>query len=314
MRHDFPFDPRYGHDIDALLKVGLPEEPEGFEAFWRDLYRQTLRVPPNVTRLEVPTNRPGVKVYEIEYDSLDGFRVGGWLTVPADGVIRRGMVVGHGYGGRSEPDFGPRQAQTAAIFPCGRGFDRSARPDLPSVASDHVVFGIESRDTYIHGRCAADLWAALTALLSLFPHLAGVVDYAGTSFGGGMGALAVPWDARLRRAFLDVPSFGNHPLRLTMECVGSGEFVRRYFRLHPEVTKVLAYFDAATAARHITIPTFVAAAAFDPAVPPPGQFAVYNAIPGPKRLFVRQTGHFPNPNEAAEDEVITQALQEWFAV
>ncbi|MEZ5576382.1 MAG: hypothetical protein R3F44_12440 [Candidatus Competibacteraceae bacterium] len=36
----------------------------------------------------------------------------------------------------------------------------------------------------------------------------------------------------------------------------------------------------------------VAAARFDPAVPPPGQFAVYNALAGPKELFVLRAGHF----------------------
>jgi cephalosporin-C deacetylase len=313
MTHDLPFDPTYGHDLTALMRVGAPDDPPAdFEEFWRGLYRRTLGVKPRATAREIePIDGGATRVFEIEYDSLDGFRVGGWLTLPTAGKPTSGLVVGHGYGGRGNPDVNDFTRGAAAIFPCGRGFDRSARPGLPNVGSTHVLHGIASRDTYVHGKCAADIWAAVSALVELAPGLSSV-NYAGVSFGGGVGALALPWEPRFRRAFLDVPSFGNHPLRLTLQCTGSGEFVRRYHRRHPEVTAVLSYFDAATAASHVRAPTLVAAALFDPAVPPPGQFAVYNAIPGPKKVFVRMAGHFAHPGEAAENEAVERTVKEWF--
>jgi hypothetical protein len=40
---------------------------------------------------------------------------------------------------------------------------------LPATAAWHVIHGIASRDTYLHGRCAADLWAAQTACCRLLP-------------------------------------------------------------------------------------------------------------------------------------------------
>ena len=79
----------------------------------------------------------------------------------------------------------------------------------------------------------------------------GVPDEA--SFGGGVGALALPWDDRFGAAHLNLPSFGHYPLRLTMPCIGSGEAVRRYHAEHPDVLDVLRYFDAATAATRIEI-------------------------------------------------------------
>ena len=36
-RHDYPFDPTYGHDLAALLAVAAPEEPMDFAPFWREL-------------------------------------------------------------------------------------------------------------------------------------------------------------------------------------------------------------------------------------------------------------------------------------
>jgi cephalosporin-C deacetylase len=200
-----------------------------------------------------------------------------------------------------------------SIFPCARGQSRSRQPDIPELAAGHVLQGIASRETYVHGGCAADIWCAASALQALVPETAPCLDYIGGSFGGGIGALALPWDDRFHAAHLSVPSFGNHPLRLTLPCTGSGESVRLYHREHAEVVEVLRYFDAATAARHIRIPVLVAAALFDPAVPPPGQFAVYNALPGPKKLFVLSAGHFDHPGTAAEDRRLRGMLERFFA-
>jgi cephalosporin-C deacetylase len=311
LEHNFPFDPTYGYDHDRLLSVGAPDEPADFVAFWRETYVQTLAIQPNISRRPIHSPHPNVDLFEIEFDSFANVRIGGWLTLPkADAPITRGAVVTHGYGGRDAPGNGAPGPVAATIYPCLRGFHRSRHPDIPNVASGHVVCGIGSRETYVHRGCAADVWAAASVLLELFPRVAGSLDYIGESFGGGIGALALPWDDRFRRAMLGVPSFGNHPLRLTCECVGSGESVRAYHREHPEVMNVLPYFDAAIAARHIRIPTLVAAALFDPAVPPPGQFAVYNAMPGPKELFVLKHGHFGE--DKAQDLAYARAQTRWF--
>jgi cephalosporin-C deacetylase len=100
---------------------------------------------------------------------------------------------------------------------------------------------------------------------------------------------------------------------VTLPCAGSGESVRSHYRRHPEVLQVLQYFDSALAAKHIRIPVYVTAALFDPAVPPPGQFAVYNALPAEKELFVREAAHFEFPGQAAESDRVFSRLTEWFA-
>lgn len=309
-QHEYPFDPSYGYDLDALLRVGSPEPPEDFEAFWRQTYEATRATPTNPSMRKIET-RDGYDVFEIEYDGLGGFRVGGWLVIPADGVVTRGVVMGHGYGGRGGPELPRDLKQTAIIEPCGRGFHRSAMSGYPDNSSAHVVYGIESRDTYSHRFCVADLWSAATVLLEQFPQIGSRLGYYGGSFGGGMGAMMLPWDERYSRAVLNVPSFGNHPLRVTLQCTGSGEAVRQLYLKKPEVMQVLRYFDAATHARFIRQPTLAGCALFDPAVPPPGQFAVYNAIPAPKRLFVLQAGHFDFPGVAEQDGAFVREGFAW---
>ena len=303
-------DPTYGHDLGALLQIGAPAAPPDYEEFWRETYAQTLRVPLRIERREIESPDADFRLFEIEFDGWQNFRVGGWLTLPRDGNFERGVVCGHGYGGREAAHFGIAGPRAAALFPCARGFNRSKRIGLPNGAARHVLHGIETRETYILRACVADLWASASALMELFPDSEGHLDYNGGSFGGGLGALMLPFDARFRRAHLDVPTFGNHPLRVQLPCHGSGESARSYYKRHPEVLDVLAYFDAATAASFIQTPTLVSPALSDPAVPPPGQFAVYNALAAPKELWVRQSGH---PTDAQDNAKLFAAASDWFA-
>jgi cephalosporin-C deacetylase len=57
----------------------------------------------------------------------------------------------------------------------------------------------------------------------------------------------------------------------------------------------------------------VAAALFDPVVVPPGQFAIFNALPGPKELFVLKAGHFEYPESTVEDRKLLSELGGFFS-
>ncbi|MGA5000715.1 acetylxylan esterase [Streptomyces arboris] len=322
--HDFPFDPAHGYAaLDQLLQVPAPPAPADFEAFWRDRYARARAVDTRPVLGPVEEERDGVRIHGITYTSVGGVRLGGWLALPAEGPVRYGFVVGHGYGGRQDPgrDLPPPLPGAAAILPCVRGMGERGRADgLPDLADEHVLYGIGSRESYVIGDCVADLWCAASALTEAVPELAGAglpggprLGYLGESFGGGLGALALPWESRFGAAQLTVPTFGNHPLRLTLPCTGSGEAVRAHHREHPEVTGVLRYFDAATAAGRLELPTLVAAALFDPAVPPPGQFAVYNALAGERELQVLSAGHFPYRGMVAEAAELDARREAFFA-
>jgi cephalosporin-C deacetylase len=307
----YGFDPTYGYDRDALLAVGLPPRPRDFEEFWRDTAEQTARVPLrlDVTSLEGSDARQ--RLQRVDFDTWGGYRIGAWLVSPAEGEPLCGAVVGHGYGGRDAPDFDLPLDRVAAIFPCAPGFNLSARPDLPATSDRHVTHGIASRDTYILRPSVAALWSAATALLTLYPGVEEGLVYIGGSFGGGLGALALPWNRRFVRGHLVVPTFGHHPIRLQCSSVGSGEAVRRYHAAHPEIEWVLTYYDAATAASFIDIPVLVAPALADPAVPPPGQFAVANALRH-RELFLLSAGHMPYAEEASEAAALRASQERWF--
>lgn len=312
LRHDFPFDPTYGCDAAALRAIRPPAEVADFGAFWQATYAETRAVPAAVTLEAVTDTHPTHRVRGIAFTTLGGHRVGGWLLEPRTDVPARGLVIGHGYGGRSDPGTGWLPADAVALLPCAPGFHRSARADLPDVAHRHVIHGIAHRDTYLIRFCVASLWSAASVLLDLHPQLAGRLYFHGGSFGGGLGALAVPWDDRFQAACLEVPTFGHHPWRLRCPCVGSGEAVRSYQAAHPEVVDVLAYYDAAVAATRARVPLIGVPAFFDPAVPPPGQWAVINGWAGPVDVCPITAGHFDNPHAVAEYRSQREAMRARF--
>jgi len=123
--HPYDFDPTYGFSLEGLRALRPPEAPVGFEAFWRARYERALGVA-TAPRLSAGSGgHPGWIVHDITYASTDDFRIGGWLLLPQKGDIRRGLVVGHGYGGREAPDFALPLEETAVLFPCFRGLSRS---------------------------------------------------------------------------------------------------------------------------------------------------------------------------------------------
>ncbi|MBC2600486.1 acetylxylan esterase [Puniceicoccus vermicola] len=314
IEHDFDFDPEYGYTLEDLLAVEAPEGPEDFAEFWEGAYEKALKIPMNLDVGPAVSPAENVDVFQVYYNSYQGERIGAWLTVPKNVErLECGFVIGHGYGGRDAPIYELPCENAVCIFPCARGFHLSASLNFPGTASAHVLTGIESKETYSHLGSVIDYWLAASALLELYPQVGERLFYHGGSFGGGIGALLLPWDARFKRAYLNIPSFGNHPLRVTLPCTGSGAAVReKYLEEGAKILEVLQYFDAATAAARIQIPVFVAAALFDPSVPPPGQFAIYNAIQSPKQLYLRQAAHFELAGNELDDAAVFARLQRWF--
>ena len=312
--HSYAFDPSYDMDLEQLLAIRAPEPPADFAKFWRQRHAVALSLSPRPRTQLAALHSPRHRVHALHFVSTDAVEIGGWLLVPKHGRVQRGIVFGHGYGGCELPEEILAVDEAVLLFPCFRGIGRSPMAGVSPDPNFHVLHNIQDRRRYILGGCVEDLWLAVSSLLELFPEVAGQVAYSGISFGGGIGALAVPWDTRIGRLHLQVPTFGHQALRLTLPCVGSGESVRG-FQPPPgfHVMDTLTYYDAATAARYLRIPVLVAAALFDPVVPPPGQFAVFNAIAEPlRRLFVLQAGHFDEAGQAQQLRDMHQEVASFF--
>jgi cephalosporin-C deacetylase len=312
--HPFDFDPAYGLGVDELRAIRPPKGPANFDAFWRARYLGALGVNPQPRLSESGVSHPNWRVHDIIYTSTDEFPIGGWLLLPREGTVRRGLVVGHGYGGRDEPDFDIPVEETAVLFPCFRGLSRSRRAPISSDPQWHVLTDIDKPERYILGGCVEDLWLAVSVLTTLYSELDGRIGYSGMSFGGGIGALALAFDRRIDRGHLAVPTFSNMPLWLTLPTVGSGHSVQNYRKTHRDVLKTLSLFDAATAATRIERPTLVAVARFDPAVAPPCQFSVANALPSSNHheTFILDAGHFDYDGSQEQHALLSEKVRRFF--
>lgn len=310
------FDPSYGFSLAQLLSIPTAPEPADFDSFWQTRYQQCLATPSQAQLFALP-QAPESTIWQtlvLRFQSCDQRSLGGWLLLPRQHPIKRGFIIGHGYGGRDAPDYHLPFSDAALFFPCARGFALSAQPDLPHQAAEHVLHQLTQRNDYILGLCVSDLWQAVSALLTLFPHLQEHLGYMGLSFGGGIGAMALGFETRISRAHLNVPSFGQHRLRLRLATLGSGHYVQQAFQQQKKtILNVLRYHDAASAAKRIRIPMHCACALLDPAVAPPGQFAIYNALSGPKQLFVLPAGHQPYPEQVQTEQALQRELNAFFA-
>lgn len=313
MAHGHPFDPTHGYELADLLKVEAPEEVPDFADFWIARRAEALVCDPRARLRDTGEVNQGWRVLDLSYISTGGTRIQGWALVPESGQVVRGLIVGHGYGGRSEPDFELPVDDAVIFFPCARGLGRSWHPSISDQPHWHVLHEIENRSRYVLGGCVDDLWLAVSAMLALFPQVAGRIGYMGISFGGGVGTMAVAWEDRVQRAHYNVPTFGNQALRMKLATIGSAASVQQHVKKRPETLEVLRYFDAAVAARHVQVPVHAACAVFDPAVAPAGQFSIYNALAGDKQLFVLQAGHHPHPGQTEEDARLRRELHNFFA-
>ncbi len=294
-RHSFDFDPTCGMTPEELRRViSKAEVPADFAAFWRGVHAEFTARPLDyeVRPLWSPPDLDQ-QYFLIDARGYAGVKIGLWLRRPA--VSQGGQVIGHGYGNPGFTEYG--EPELTVCMPCSRGMGRSQCAEIPWDSSYHVIHGIESKERCVLKGAAADLWLAASILLDLYPDCRDNLNYSGGSYGGGMGAIAIPWDGRFRSAYLNVPTFGNNPDRLRFVSVGSGEAVRRYHLKHPEAMAVLNYYDAATHAGYFTIPTLVVPAYFDPAVLPVGQWAVANAVPPEfARVIPAPAGHWTTPD------------------
>jgi len=311
---ELAFDPSYGYTLEDLLEVGAPAEPDDYEQKWLSWREYALGVKPRPTLHDTGGDHKHWRVFDINFHSTDGVNVGGWLLLPISGTIKRGFVVSHGYSGRIAPDYHLPFRDSALLFYCARGISRSPHLDISNEAHWHVLHDIQCPNRYVLRGCVEDTWLAVSALLRLCPYLKGHIGYLGTSFGGGIGAMALAWESRIQRAHFSIPSFGNQPMRMEFETFGSAKWVQEFDKKHPEVVAgTLKYFDAATAARRIDVPVHCALALEDPVVAPPGQFSIYNALGGAKQLFTMDAGHMEYPSKVRQAAMLNRELKEFFS-
>jgi cephalosporin-C deacetylase len=302
------------YQLNDLLKVESGEAPDGFKEFWENKSHEAILVKPEFSLKDTETQIHGFNVFTCQYNTTDGFEIGGWVLIPIEKRAKRAIVMIHGYGGWEKPDFDFPFFNAIYFFPCCRGISRSRNKVIPERPDWHVLYNIDKPDEYILGGCVQDVWVGISGLLRMFPFLTDHIGIIGESFGGGIGAFVAAFDSRVKKAHLRVPTFGNNKVRLKIPCHGSGDAVKKAFYQNPElIEETLKFYDASVGAGFIKIPTHFACALKDEVVPPPGQFSIFNGVKKRKKLFVLDEGHSNYINKKTQYITLKNELDRFFS-
>lgn len=309
IEHNFSFDPTCGYTREQLLAVKGTEPTEKFIKFWQDTYDLTMNVKLDYqVEGEVWSPNENVRIYRVRFRNWDDVEIVTWIARPEHST--GGLLIGQGYGNMATPPTGSDPGMTI-VLPNVRGLGFSQHKDIPWEPGKHAAYGSGSQETYVIRGCIADLWMAARVMIDMFPDTADNLCYNGGSLGGGMGALAVAFDPRIKAAHLNVPTLGGRIQFDFPAMKGDPAGARQAIALgSPEGMEVMSYFDASAAAHLIKVPTLVTPALFDPSVPPPAQFAVANSIPEEFRIMrIREVGHFAATDRDKELEKDLQEIE-----
>ena len=295
IEHNFPFDPTYGFTEEQLLQIKTNDpRPEDFEDFWRNLYRKTISFTPSYhVEDELWSPNPYSKIYRVRFQTFDGFSIAMWVVRPEHSL--GGLLIGQGYGHMVMPPTGEREDWTIAL-PNIRGLGLSQCGKIPWEISKHCIYEVRNKEKFIITGAVIDLWTALSVVADMFPDTKDNWNYSGGSLGGGLGAIGMPWDPRIKSAELNVPTLAG-PYQFQFQLLASPQdpaaIRARSALADPAAMETFHYCNAVTAASKFNIPVLMTPALFDPSNPPPAQFAIANAIPKDKLILrIRETGHF----------------------
>ena len=292
---------------EQLLAVRAEEPIRGFEEFWRRQYERAVSYKPDYTvENELWSPDPGIKIYCVRFTACDGFKIGMWISRPEKSC--GGHILAQGYGNVATAAVGTNPGLTVAM-PCVPGLGLSQCKEIPWQLRYHAGYGFDDPEKYVIVSGVRNLWTAISIMIDMFPDVQDNIVCSGGSLGGGMGAMCIPWDKRIRAGELNVPTLGG---RIMLDYPGQ-ETDPSYTRFtlakaSEQGMRVLDFCNAAAAAQFIKVPTLVTPALCDHNVPPPGQFAVANAIPEEYRILrIREVGH-QAPTEA--DKLLEKELEE----
>ena len=298
-----------------LLAIRGEEPVQGFEEFWRKQYERAVNCKLDYTvEGEVWSPYSNIKIYRVSFISCDGFKIGMWVSRPEKSC--GGHINIHGYTNDIRPH-APQDLSLTTAVPCVPGLGISMCKEVPWQLQYHAAYGFEDPEKYVIISGVRNIWMSISILIDMFPDVKDNITCSGGSLGGAMGALSVPWDARIKAAELSVPTLGG---RIMMEYLGKPtdpSYVRAMKAQESESNmRTFDLCNAASAARYIRVPVLVTPAICDNNVPPPGQFAVANSIPEEYRILrIREVGHAaPSPQDVEMEKELQEIRKQIFRI
>ncbi|MGW2836349.1 acetylxylan esterase [Streptomyces sp. NPDC001493] len=264
------------------------DEPEDFDAFWRETLDGQRDSAPTVTFEPVHNGLATIDTYDVTFAGYGGHPVRGWLQLPATRSGPLPAVVEYlGYGsGRGAPHEKRLWACAGyAHFIMDTRGQGAETPDPDPASGDIAAPGFLTRGVldprrYFYRRVYTDAVRAVAAVRTHPSVDPTRVVVTGTSQGGGIALAAAGLVPDLVAVMPDVPFLCHFPRATTITDKPPFAEVTQFVKLHREhagtVARTLAYFDGVSLARRANAPTLFSVGLMDHICPPSTGYAAFN--------------------------------------
>lgn len=276
------------------------ERPPGFLEFWGTTVAELAGIAPRTDIVSAQAPDRDLKLDRLNFTSLGGVRIRGYLLRPVTKQSRPLVVHAHGYEDRYELQVEWARMGLNVVGFDVRGAGRSAGAVNVS-ENGYLLTGIESPQTSILRGAVADFLQAVRAARESLDGDFGTLGYYGFSFGGALALMAAALNHDADLVVLGQPTFGWNAERRRLALGGSALQLRRYmekFRWRDDdVTQTLRFFDTVHFAPLIEAPALVGIGLDDDIVPSRTVLAIVNHMRCPVEVRLLPVSHSDDPRE-----------------
>ncbi|OQA78784.1 MAG: Acetyl esterase Axe7A precursor [Lentisphaerae bacterium ADurb.Bin242] len=266
------------------LRQGEPE-PEDFDAFWRERKRRLADIPLRVLEKKPFRTTEKSEIFDVKLSCVGKRPVSGYLAIPK-GAKPGTLPIRMHYDGYS--------VRSAQVVDSGRGIDFFVNPHgiengreesyYAELAKGELSgYGFDNEknrtgdDSYFNVMILRDLRALEYA--KMLPEWNGRdIEVHGGSQGAFQALAVAALNSDVTSCEINIPWF----------CDLGGVLRGRVRGWRPDYQPGLGYYDTVNFARRVRCPVAVTAGLSDWVCPPSGVMVLYNNLPGPKRLTLKQ--------------------------
>ncbi len=280
----------------------LPYPPEDFEEFWHEAVEEVRSLPIAVHRSWTNEfNLPGFVVETLNFDSVGGRSVNGWIAYQPGGRNLPAFLWTPPYGRESllPNQYGTREGFVSLSI---NFFGESAfHQEKYRIERGYFTEGAADPHTWVFRRMFQDAYMAVRVLAAQHEVDENRVGAMGMSQGAGISIWLGAWCDLVKAVCADMPflctirhtllkSVHRYPLKELTDFMASiplGE---------ERVLNTVSYFDTMNQATRCHVPTHVTLGLKDPACRPDSVRACFNALAGKKVLTELDWGHDWHPS------------------
>jgi cephalosporin-C deacetylase-like acetyl esterase len=298
---------------EKIAPVSTP--PADFDAFWAAKLAELAKVPMNAVVTPGDSGRADVNYSLVRMNNIRGTHLEAQLARPKQGKklpalvifqwagvygLQKDWVLSRAAAGWLTLNVNPHDLPIGEPEEFYKAQDKGALNNYPHIGND-------DRETHYFLRMYLGCYRAVEYLASRPDWDGKTIVVMGASQGGLQTLVAAALNPRVTAALAEVPAgsdqWGPDAGRLAAwPC----QLNQAWDRDIQKVRQASLYFDIVHFAPRIHCPTLIGVGLIDTVVPPPGVYATFNQIPGPKEIIP-----MPQASHASGHELYYPRVEAW---